>query len=575
MNEGVRKEIGVLRILFTIILSLVVLFCTACGGGDISGGDSSRGSADTDKVTGLKVTDVYRNKVAIAWDCCIGAAGYTVYRDGDPVATTTEPYYLDSGLTQGKPYKYKVAVINDKSTESTEIEGTPLPWTKKMPGQINVIKQFGNYVYIGGTNTFYPDGRDWNWFADAYLAKYDLNGNLVWETTFKHLTDNAKYTDWVSDIAISPSGDNLYVTGTVDYLSDEKAESGDYAGGYKFLKGNSFVAKFDISGDRPRQKWLNIVSDIPNNLSFGEKIAVDSSENAYVLSKIEFDVGYISNPNWTCSVTSYDKDGNSRWVYRWNLVETMNTGVHFHPHLLDVDRKGNLYVSGQLQGVKIYYGYYATYDLQEKKPHGDGGYSIYYIPSFLRARLNLNTGIPEWEVVQKSGWNPANPTVLDHLTGNMYHCMLDIDVWGDWPNRGLMKTGPDGDIAWLVGGVGEKGERDTGKFDYWAVQYDNNSLYLGGTNYDSNYGWDIHLAKYDVSGTSPQLVYRNTFVPIDPKKNSDEDFLWTMGIVKGGGNTSIWTAVRTTTEIDGLPKKEGDYYAWYLMRFDANAQSWW
>ncbi len=102
-----------------------------------------------------------------------------------------------------------------------------------------------------------------------------------------------------------------------------------------------------------------------------------------------------------------------------------------------------------------------------------------------------------------------------------------------------------------------------------------NSLYLGGINYDTQYGWDIHLAKYDVSGTSPQLVYRNTFVPIDPKKNSEEDFLWTMGIVKGGGNTSIWAVVRTTTEIDGLPKKEGDYYAWYLMRFDADAQSWW
>ncbi len=242
----------------------------------------------------------------------------------------------------------------------------------------------------------------------------------------------------------------------------KKRESGDYAGVYKFLKGNSFIAKFDISGDKPRQKWLNIVFDIPNNLSFGEKIAVDSSENAYVLSKIEFDVGYISNPNWTCSVTSYDKNGNSRWVYRWNLVETMSTGVHFHPHLLDIDRNGNLYVSGQLQGVKIYYGYYATYDLQEKKPLGDGGYSIYYIPSFLRARLNLNTGIPEWEVVQKSGWNPANPTVLDPLTGNTYHCMLDIDIWGDWPNRGLMKTGPDGDIAWLVGNITERNADNTG-----------------------------------------------------------------------------------------------------------------
>src|SRR5512137_501602 len=98
MKKRVRKEIGVLRTLLTIGLSLAVLFCAACGGGDISGGDSSRDPADTDTVTGLKVTDVSRNKVAIAWDSCIGAAGYTVYRDGDPVATTTEPHYLDSGL---------------------------------------------------------------------------------------------------------------------------------------------------------------------------------------------------------------------------------------------------------------------------------------------------------------------------------------------------------------------------------------------------------------------------------------------------------------------------------------------
>lgn len=576
MKAETRKD--VVRQLFVTFISLLLACCAGCGGSG-SGGEGDVGlsepglelaAGDSSIAADLRVVESVRGRMTIAWEPVRGAARYKVYRSGNYLGSVVDTSFTDTGLIPHVTYVYQVKAQFSNGTEkaSLPLAAVNKPWTRKLPGQINVIKQLGNHVYVGGSNTYRPDLGPYSWGAGAYLAKHDLSGNIAWEATFKNLAANPRYGSWVSDMAFSPAGDSVYVCGTVDFLSDEpRAQDGVY----KYLHGNSFVAKFDISGSAPVQKWLNIVSAVPDNLSFGKKIAVDSDENVYVFSEIRFAVGFASNPNWDASVTSYDSNGCFRWAHEWNLTPPNGSqwGTHFYAHLLDIDFNGNLYVSGMLQGVKTYNGYFAEYNLEERKSNGDGGYAIYYINAFVRAKLNLNTGKPEWEVVQKTGWNPANSPVLDHSTGNMYQAMLDVDIWGEWPNRGLMMTDSSGKEAWTVGGIAKS-------CDYWSATLDNGSLYLGGhVINDTNQSWEPALAKYDVSGAAPRLVYNNTFAVPQAAQN-EAGLVWALGVVKAATDTSLWGAVRSDLNVfDGLAKKSSDYYGWYLMRVDTQTQYWW
>jgi len=81
------------------------------------------------------VTAVAANtQVTVSWTTVSGAASYNIYRsltpgnEGNTVfANTSATSYLNTGLTNGTPYYYKVAAVNASGTsgQSSEVQGTP------------------------------------------------------------------------------------------------------------------------------------------------------------------------------------------------------------------------------------------------------------------------------------------------------------------------------------------------------------------------------------------------------------------------------------------------------------------
>ncbi len=90
-------------------------------------------------------------------------------------------------------------------------------WTRWYPGQNNGAARFdamafdslGNIILAGNTD---PDGDTATQNFDYLVASYDVNGNLLWDTTWSYngtSDDEAK--------SVSCNGSNIYVTGESNY----------------------------------------------------------------------------------------------------------------------------------------------------------------------------------------------------------------------------------------------------------------------------------------------------------------------------------------------------------------------
>jgi len=81
--------------------------------------------------------------VTLSWSASLGASSYNIYRGTAPggegnapiAAGVTATSYIDTGLTNGTKYYYRVAAVNSGGTsaESMEVSATPLAGTPAPP----------------------------------------------------------------------------------------------------------------------------------------------------------------------------------------------------------------------------------------------------------------------------------------------------------------------------------------------------------------------------------------------------------------------------------------------------------
>ncbi len=162
------------------------------------------------------------------------------------------------------------------------------------------IEGTGTIKFIGSSITLAGKGSN-----DIMLAKYDLNGNLLWAKSAGSI-----YDDKPQGVACDNAG-NVYVTG---YFNNKAVFGGTTTitgfGGY-----DMFLAKYDAAGN-----FLWVKKAGGTGRDEGKGVKCDAAGNVYVCGMFKgtanFSGQYFTAPNgyWDMYLAKYAPDGTLLWV---------------------------------------------------------------------------------------------------------------------------------------------------------------------------------------------------------------------------------------------------------------------
>ncbi len=148
-------------------------------------------------------------------------------------------------------------------------------------------------VYVGGYTLGALPGQAASGGVDAFVRKYDLEGNLVWTRQFgTSAYDNA------ASLAVDSSG--VYVAGRTSGALPGQSSAGSE---------DTYLRKYDFDGNVVwTRQFGSSSSDIPTG------VAIDSSA-VYVVGDTNGSLpGQTNQGSWDGFVRKYDLDGNALWT---------------------------------------------------------------------------------------------------------------------------------------------------------------------------------------------------------------------------------------------------------------------
>ena len=258
----------------------------------------------------------------LSWKRQLGTSGYD---QSNGVATDSDGNVYISGYTKGSlaganqgSYDAWVAKYNSAGT---------LLWKRQLGTSSydesrGVATDSKGNVYISGETAGSLAGANQG-YNDAWVAKYDSGGTLVWKRQLG--TSNVDQSNGVA----TDSKGNVYISGFTQ---------GSLAGANQGYN-DAWVAKYDSGGTLVWKRQLG-TSDVDQS----NGVATDSKGNVYISgytygSLAGANQGY--NDAW---VAKYDSGGTLVWKRQ------LGTSTYDYSSGVATDSKGNVYISGYTYG---------------------------------------------------------------------------------------------------------------------------------------------------------------------------------------------------------------------------------
>ena len=180
----------------------------------------------------------------------------------------------------------------------------------------------GNIYLTGTTKGILGKNSAGDW--DAWIGKYDSNGNQLWiQQLGSATTDDSRST------AIDNAG-NTYLTG---------ATWGNLAGS-NAGKWDAWIAQYDSNGN---QVWAKQIGTPEEDHSYA--IAVDNQGNAYLAGYTQGNLFAPNAGNWDAWIAKYDRNGNQIWG------QQLGTPSEDQAKGIATDSQGNIYLTGWTEGA--------------------------------------------------------------------------------------------------------------------------------------------------------------------------------------------------------------------------------
>lgn len=163
---------------------------------------------------------------------------------------------------------------------------------------------------------------------DAFLAKYSPSGNLLWTRQY-----GTSSLDNGLDVAVDRSGNSVYVTGfTIGALGGPNASSIP-------VTDDSYIAKFDSNGN---VVWIRQFGTTAFDEAYS--VTTDRQGNVFATGWTQGNLGGTNAGLYDVWVTKYDSAGNRQWIRQFGTPE------YEFPWKTVVDGENNVYVTGWTLG---------------------------------------------------------------------------------------------------------------------------------------------------------------------------------------------------------------------------------
>ena len=315
-------------------------------------------SYHTGRISASSNIDMVTIEVPGMTNSLVAASTTDTYTNGwDDPMTYTASFANENDLIAGE-YTGLVKVTDSRIPADSDEDDFAYGWGFTWDTNIDssgftysaVIDGAGN-IYISGdfvgTLDFDPGpGADWHSSAspgnsDAFLKKFDTNGNYLWAITW-----GAENNEYDYGITIDNSG-YVYVIGTFDGTVDFDPGPGtDFHQGYG--ENDVYLCKFDSDGDF---QWARTWGSDYLGDSVSD-VAVSDSGGVYVAGVFtgmtDFEPGpftdiYIANGQEDAYLSFFDTNGNYLGVQVWGGFGEEKVFA------LDVDNSADVYVLGMFE----------------------------------------------------------------------------------------------------------------------------------------------------------------------------------------------------------------------------------
>lgn len=286
------------------------------------------------------------------WPKFLGVFGSTTFASGASV--DPDGNIIATGFTEGNLGGQPMLGKMDSYITKYDEEGKKL-WVRHLGGgpknfskgstyglAINSDKD-GNVLSTGMTVVEILDGQNKIGYQDAYLSKYDKDGNKKWT----RMIGGGSNTDFHQGTSagrgvISDQLGNIYVTGTTN--------AGTFFGEKNTAEHDGlFMVKYDPDGN---QIWARTANNTgPDNIeSIAGDLTIDSNGEIYFVGAAQ---GGFDNQTQIgiedALLIKYDSDGNKLWVRLLGVPEQISVAND-----VSIDADKNIYIvgitSGELDG---------------------------------------------------------------------------------------------------------------------------------------------------------------------------------------------------------------------------------
>ncbi|BAZ29714.1 hemolysin-type calcium-binding region [Cylindrospermum sp. NIES-4074] len=332
-------------------------------------------------------------------------------------------------------------------------------------------------IYLTGGTTGSLEGTNAGG-EDAWVTKYDSNGNVRWIRQF-----GTSVEDKSLDIATDPIG-NIYLIGYT-FGSLGKKNAG--------IERDVWVAKFDTDGNK---QWIKQFGTFTLDKGWG--IDVDDNSNIYVTGYTLGSLAALNQGYTDTWIAKFDTSGDKQWMKQFGTTNFEDSfGVA-------VDKYGNVYAAGDI----FKNGNASTYDAKIIKYDNAGNQQ--WIKRFGTTNVDWL-----WDIatdsngdVYATGYTLGNSEGSN--AGSYDNWVMKFD--GSGSQQWIRQFGSSGeDLArgiaidefnnlYLTGSTdGNLGGANAGSFDAWVAKYDNkgNQLWIkqfGTADYENSHSITVDSA---------------------------------------------------------------------------------